>query len=172
MNEEQEQPQPQFLEYIFKIKMKVGKEFVEEIYLYNFNKMSASRMLQGANFFSKHQESDAQLPKTPDEVLILAVRQMERHAFGALLMRVLDEEMTDFEIYDPVKSTSIAAMDYIAGKQEYEKLQECKSDFFTHIGLQPVVSQRQSEATMNILQSCRANSPEVYQDVMRLLIKP
>lgn len=168
MNEEQEQPQPQFLERIFKIKKKVGKEFVEETYLYNFNKMSASRMLQGANFFSKHQESEAQLPKTPDEVLILAVRQMERHAYGALLMRVLDEEVTDFEIYNPETSMSIKALDYISGYEEYEKLKEIKQDFFMLIGLQPVVSQRQFEDTMNALLNLKNRDEKAYQDMMRI----
>lgn len=121
---------------------------VYEKYIYDFEQMGMDRKLMARKFFQMSSKNLSNQPKEPDHVQIIADRKMEIKAFSAILMKQMPDG--SIENYDPSQTElSAHSMNYIGRSEEdWNKLMECQTDFFTKAGLQLTELMSQSNATM------------------------
>jgi hypothetical protein len=118
-------------------------------YVYNYDLMSADRMLIGRKLFHISNKEYNNSPKIEDELSSLVSREAERQGFAAILMKRIEDN--EFEKYDSYKCSSFDALSEISGKEKLKELMECQDDFFLRVGLQSPELMNQS---VDIMTQC------------------
>ena len=153
-----------YLEHQFKIETPTEKN----VYLYNFNKMTMDRVFQAMELFRVLDELRQQPPKSLKDSKITIERQIERNAYSALLMKMIKQEnYITFEKYDPGIVSSYDFLGELTGKDNYDKLEACKIDFFTHTGTLLKSSMKNLADTGQLLNNMTPGTIQSILDTVR-----
>ena len=135
-------------------------------FIYCFDEMSANRILQAEGLWRLQRALLKNLPKLPSELQILIERRTQQNAFAAMLMKVTPN---GYEKFNHTSTSSLDALDEITGI-DYDRLIECKSDFFLNTGLSLEVSTEQSEQQMTAaVAALKEMSPEQLASISPLI---
>ncbi len=123
MNQNQE---PKYLDIDFIID--------EEKYNYNFDKLNANQIYAGRTYFHIMLELHEKLPASPEEVEIITKRLIQKHAFASIINKE-DKNTGKFIKYNQTSPVCFNFLDDLYGADNFQKLEEIKTDFFYHTGL-------------------------------------
>lgn len=101
-------------------------------FVYDYKRMSISRMLAGKKLFYLANKEFQITPSNTDELTALVTREAERQAIASILMKKTEQ---GFEKYNSYETNSFAALDDIECGENAEKLMECLDHFFLKVGL-------------------------------------
>lgn len=120
---------------------------VKDKFIYDFNEIGMDRKLMGRKFFEIADKSLLNLPKEPEHIEILANRRAELYAWSAILMKIGEDGKP--ELYEPGNIITQQQFSQLGRtEEEWNKLMECKNDFFFRVGLQSSALMTQSNDIM------------------------
>jgi hypothetical protein len=120
---------------------------VKDKFIYDFNELGMDRKLMGRKFFEIADKSLVNLPKEPEHIEILANRRAELYAWSAILIKIGEDGKP--ELYDPGNILTQYQFSQLGKTEEdWNKLMECKNDFFFKVGLQSSALMMQSNDIM------------------------
>ena len=129
----------------------------ESEYVYCFDKMSVSRVLQGYRLFRIDLELLKNLPKVPSDIQVAVERKTLQLAYTSILMK---REGDGFAKFDPTGINDMDILDEITG-EEYDRLLLCQQDFFSRSRLSSEVSKMKSvEAMTDASNAMKGLTPE------------
>lgn len=108
-------------------------DVVFDTYIYDYDRLTVSRVLAAKKLFIMHSKEFSLPPKSFTDINEMLSREVEKRAFNAILMKQMDNG--GFENYDVSLQSDISILDRLTGTQ-YDTLMRCQDDFFSRIGLQ------------------------------------
>ena len=155
--EETQEIEPEYMHTEFVIESETEKR----MYVYDFNLMTMDRVLQATELFRVLEELRKNPPASLKDIKVTIERQIERNAYAALLMKKTKD---GFEKYEPGLVSSFDFLAELKGAKEFQKLTECRQDFFSHTGMLLGSSMLELSDTSKLLGNM---NPEALQSILQ-----
>lgn len=130
-----------------------GQEY-KRYFVYDLEKMTIKQKVDARRFFIDNEESKTLFPETTDQMKKLNLMQLE-HTGYSLLLTEIDEDGKRLHPY--VTCDGYTGMDFIersTSMEDFARLETCKLDFFTTLGIQ---SKESMKGLANYINELTAN---------------